>query len=152
MKRTRLAGRIRGFIQAKMKADLTDLILKPKHGKIMHLLPCRSKFPHAGSFTAQTWIAMKLSVLFLFLCCMNAFADGYAQRVTIRKKDASLEDIFKIITKQTGYTFVYTKSVMEKAGKVSVSLHNAPLEEALLECFDHQPLSASILEHHIIVK
>lgn len=97
-------------------------------------------------------IAMKLSCLFLFVCCLHAFSEGYAQRVTIKRKDASIEEIFRAITKQTGYTFVYTKSDIQKARPVTVSLQDATLDEALRACFNQQPLTAGLIENHIVVK
>jgi TonB-linked SusC/RagA family outer membrane protein len=72
--------------------------------------------------------------------------------VTIKKKDASLEEVFRDITRQTGYTFVYTRSIMEKAKRVSIHIQDVTLEEALRECFSNQSLTAAILENHIIVK
>ncbi len=118
----------------------------------MHLSTSRGSFSCQGLISRQLIIAMKLSCLFLFVCCLHAFSEGYAQRVTIKRKDASLEEIFRTITRQTGYTFVYTKSDIQKAKLVTVSLQDATLEEALKACFSQQPLTAGVIEHHIVVK
>ena len=118
----------------------------------MQLSTSRGSFPCHRLISRQFIIAMKLSCLFLFFCCLHAFSEGYAQRVTIKRKDASLEEVFRVITKQTGYTFVYTKSDIQKARPVSISLQDATLDEALKACFSHQPLTAGVIERHIVVK
>jgi TonB-linked SusC/RagA family outer membrane protein len=118
----------------------------------MHLSTSRGSFTCHRLFSRQFIIAMKLSCLFLFVSCLHAFSEGYAQRVTIKRKDASLEEVFRAITKQTGYTFVYTKSDIQKARPVTISLQDATLDEALKACFSQQPLTAGLIENHIVVK
>jgi len=95
---------------------------------------------------------MRFTLLLVTACCLNASADGFAQKVTLHRRDARLEDVFRVITRQTGYTFVYTESDIRKARPVSLALQDAPLEEALRSCFGEQPLEASILGMHIVVK
>lgn len=118
----------------------------------MKLIACRSLAWCTGRSVAKTLLFMKWNAIFLLAFCIQANAGGYAQTVTLSLKDASLETAFKQINKQTGYTFIYTKSTLQKAKRVSVSIQNASLEQALHECFKNQPLAFSFYEKLIIIK
>jgi TonB-linked SusC/RagA family outer membrane protein len=100
----------------------------------------------------QTLSVMRFSFLFLFVCSVHASADGFAQRVTLQRRDAGLEEVFRAITRQTGYTFVYTESDIRRSRPVTLNLQDASLEDALRACFGGQPLEASVLGKHIVVK
>ncbi|MES2431451.1 MAG: TonB-dependent receptor [Bacteroidota bacterium] len=95
---------------------------------------------------------MKLITLFLFIFCIDANAELYSQKVTISYKDVPLSKVFKEMQKQTGCTFVYTESLLKKAGKVTLSVKDIPLEEALEICFQDQPLTYTILNKIVIIK
>src|SRR5690606_12416042 len=85
--------------------------------------------------TAKTLLAMKLSAIILLSACLQVSAKGYAQRVTLSEKNASLETVFRYIEKQTGYVFFFDQHLLDKAKKVSVDLKRASLEKALQACF-----------------
>ncbi|HWJ27423.1 MAG TPA: carboxypeptidase-like regulatory domain-containing protein, partial [Flavisolibacter sp.] len=95
---------------------------------------------------------IKLTLLFLFAFGISAMANGHSQSVTLSLKDAPLEKVFKEITRQTGYNFVYTETVLRKSRPVSISVSNAPLTQVLNECFKNQALSFSVLNNLIIIK
>ncbi|HEY1112620.1 MAG TPA: carboxypeptidase-like regulatory domain-containing protein, partial [Chitinophagaceae bacterium] len=95
---------------------------------------------------------MKLTAIFLLALSLTASAAGNAQRVSLAEKNASLEKIFGVIKKQTGYTFVYTENQIRKANKVSVSVNDASLEQVLDLCFAGQPLSYTVLNKMVVVK
>jgi TonB-linked SusC/RagA family outer membrane protein len=95
---------------------------------------------------------MKLTAIFIFLACVAASAGGYAQKVSISERNASLEKLFKIIEGQTGYVFFYDVSVLKKSKSVSLRVNNLSLEETLALCFKEQPLTYSILNKTIVVK
>ena len=71
----------------------------------------------------------------LFVLCTLVFPfTGFSQenaRVTLNMKDVSLLEVFDEITKQTQYEFVYSKPLIDKAGKVSVNVKNETLEKTL---------------------
>lgn len=95
---------------------------------------------------------MKLTAIFLTIFCVQVCASGYAQRVTINKVDASLEDILLEINKQTGYSYSANTTILTKSKKVSLHVKDADLKTVLDECFKNQPLSYSIKENIIVVK
>lgn len=101
--------------------------------------------------THQTLLAMKLTAIFLFLAFLHAGANTYAQKVTLSERNAPLRQVFKAIEKQTGYSFFYNNRTLQVAGKVDIQVKDAPLQEALDLCFQHQPLSYIIQDRVIIV-
>lgn len=94
---------------------------------------------------------MKLSAFFLSIC-ISAFANGFAQNLTISEKDASIEKIFNLIESQTDYVFFYDYPSLSNTKKITVRLKNAPLAEVLKVCFEHQPLTFTIVDKTIVVK
>ncbi|MEP7376010.1 MAG: SusC/RagA family TonB-linked outer membrane protein [Chitinophagaceae bacterium] len=102
--------------------------------------------------TAKTLLIMKLTAIFLLAACLAASATGKTQTVTLSVKNAPLQDVFLEIKKQTGYTFIYTESLLQEAKKVSLRVKNSPLDETLRACFMEQPFAYTIIEKTIIVK
>lgn len=84
---------------------------------------------------------------------MQVQAEGFSQqRVTLEKKDASLESIFKSIHHQTGYNFLYSNSVINRANPVNIDVENVSLETALDQCLKNQPLIYNIVNKTVVIK
>ncbi|TWI81009.1 TonB-dependent receptor [Chitinophaga japonensis] len=95
---------------------------------------------------------MKFSAIILLAACMQIYAKGHAQHVTLSGKNTSLEKLFRDIEKQTGYVFFYDQKLIDKAPAVSVNLKNTPLEKALEACLKDQALTYSIVGKNIVIK
>lgn len=95
--------------------------------------------------------AMKLTAIFLLLACLTAGAKGFSQ-ITLSKKNAPLQKIFKAIQKQSGYDFFYTYEVIERAGNATVNLNAMPLEEAIEEVLKGKPLTYIITGKTVVIK
>lgn len=89
--------------------------------------------------------------IFVLLACVSASAKGFPQ-ISIAEKNVSLEKVFDKITEQTGYTFVYTGSVLKKTKKVSINIENAPLEKVLQSCLKGQQLDYTIVNRMVVIK
>jgi TonB-dependent starch-binding outer membrane protein SusC len=100
----------------------------------------------------KTLRIMKITAVILLSACLAASANGHSQKVTLNLKDAPLEKVFNEIKKQTGYDFVYKSEVLERAGKVTVSVQNASLQQVLDLCFKDQPLTYKIFQSFIAVR
>jgi TonB-dependent starch-binding outer membrane protein SusC len=100
----------------------------------------------------KTWRIMRLTALILFVACLHVSARTYSQIVTLTERNASLQDIFKAIHQQTGYQFFYEDTLLDKAGKISIIVKNAPVDEVLAECLKDLPITFSIVNRTIIVK
>lgn len=95
---------------------------------------------------------MKLTVLMLFIGCLQVSAEGFAQRITLSKKYSSYSNIFKAIGKQSGYTFFYNNKILKEAGDISVDIKNATLREALNTIFKDRPFSYMISGKTVVIK
>ncbi|MBW7893160.1 MAG: hypothetical protein H3C48_19515, partial [Chitinophagaceae bacterium] len=74
---------------------------------------------------------MKLMTVLMLVCCMQISAKSVSQNVTLKVRDAPLTKVFNEIKKQTGYTFIYTESMLREAKPVSMKVNNATLPETL---------------------
>ena len=88
------------------------------------------KYEHLGvrwkSYTKQS----------IFYCCLFLWlwlipVKGYSQnvRLTLKMNSVTLLQVFDELTRQTGYEFVYSSTILEKVGKVSVNVSNESLEK-----------------------
>jgi TonB-linked SusC/RagA family outer membrane protein len=118
----------------------------------MKLIACCDLFRFQKKGVAKILLVMKMNLILLFAICLNASAKSYSQKITISQKNARLKKVFEEISRQTGYTFVYTESLLQKAKKVTLAITDASLDQALTECFKDQSLTFSILDQLIIIK
>jgi len=93
---------------------------------------------------------MKLTSFLLFVVLMQVSAGSYEQTVSLHQKDVDLGSVFKKITRQTGYTFLYNDKVLTKARSIDINVSDMPLEDALKLCFAGQPLEYSILNKTVV--
>lgn len=94
---------------------------------------------------------MKLTAIILLTACLTASAKTFSQ-VTLSEKNVSLPKVFKEIQKQTGYDFLFSYTLVENAGTVTVNLKNATLKDAVQEILRGKDLTFEILEKTVVVK
>jgi len=112
---------------------------------------CRD--PHAPLHKGvKILIVMKLTIVLLLILTFNAGAATFAQEVTLSAKSISLPQLFEEVKQQTGYAFVYDKSVLAGARPVAVDYRKAPLKEVLNDCLRQQGLTYVLSNGVIIVK
>lgn len=98
-------------------------------------------------------LVMKLTAILLLAFTQTVIsANSYAQRVTISGKNMPLQQVFKEITKQTGYYFIYKEKWTSEFKNVDVRVNDASLEYALDLCFKNQPYTYAIIEKTVVVK
>jgi len=108
-----------------------------------------NRIRYAGSKILQV---MKITAVLLLTACLQVSASGYSQNITLSVKDAPLEKVFGEVKKQTGYSFVYTRELLQYTTSVSLEVKNVPLEKVLENCFKGQPLTYVIEKKFIIIK
>ncbi|MFT3932558.1 MAG: SusC/RagA family TonB-linked outer membrane protein [Chitinophagaceae bacterium] len=94
---------------------------------------------------------MKLITFVLLIVFLNVSARGFTQNINIDAKSAPIVKIFKELKRQTGYTFAYSKSVLQKATPVTINVSNGRLEEVLNQVLKDQPFSYTIIEHTVVI-
>ena len=94
---------------------------------------------------------MKLTAFLIIVATLQVSAGSYAQKVTIAGKDLTLDKIFKIIRKQTGFQFIYDQALLEKAHPVTLSVKDAPIKDVLALCLKEPGLNFSVRNGAIII-
>ena len=100
-------------------------------------------FVKSRSAKRQTFFTWLLIVSCLF---------GRAQTVSLNLQNAPIEKAFAEITKQTGFSFIYTRAQVKNTVPVTLRLQDVPLRVALDQCFANQQVSYIIEEKQIIVQ
>ncbi len=100
----------------------------------------------------KTVLTMKFTAILLFAACLQVSARGYSQRVTLDLRNTSLEKVFKSISKQTGYLFVYDLQLLQTARKIDLDVKEAGIDQVLQLCFKDQPFTYTIVEKTVVVK
>lgn len=95
---------------------------------------------------------MKLTFLILLSFCLHVSASSYSQKITLSAKNMPLEKVFKIIKKQSGYSFFYDHSLLKKTTEININIVDQTLEEALRVCFMNQPVTWSVIGKTIVLK
>ncbi|MGN6493461.1 MAG: carboxypeptidase-like regulatory domain-containing protein, partial [Agriterribacter sp.] len=94
---------------------------------------------------------MNFTAILLLSVSLTVSAGSYSQ-ITLHEKNASLSKVFRQIQKQTGYEFLYSYELLQQAGKVSITVTNASLQQVLDLCLKNKPLSYSIIDRTIVLK
>lgn len=113
-----------------------------------HARPCFVK----GLLSTKLRRIMRWTAFLILAACLNVSAATYAQKVTVTLRNASLEEVFSAVKRQTGYLFFYDRELLRHAGKVTVQANDQPLESFLTAVFKDQPLDYSVKDKTIFLK
>ena len=88
-----------------------------------------------------------------FICCILIFSvlNGYSQRITYSKEHITMQDFFRVIREQTGFTVFANYSLLENAPLISVKAENKPLRALLDEVLTKNGLSYTIEDKTIVL-
>lgn len=95
---------------------------------------------------------MKLICVLTIAACIQASAGSFAQTVSASFTNTPIEKVFKEITRQTGYSFIYQRNQLEQTIPVTLTVRNEQLEQVLRKCFDKQQLTFTIVDKYIVVQ
>jgi hypothetical protein len=91
------------------------------------------------------------SITFL-LMVLIAYSSASAQQINLNVKNAPIEQVLKIIKSQTKYTFVYKEGLFSKAGKVTLNMPDANINQILDKVFEGKPYPYEIIENVVVLK
>jgi len=94
---------------------------------------------------------MKVTIIIMTLFLLQVSAATKAQ-ITLDSKGASLRNVLKSISKQSGYDFIYTDQDLNGANPVSFKLNNESIENALKACFEGQPLVYEVSDKTVMIR
>jgi len=95
---------------------------------------------------------MKLTTVLLFAIIMQVSAATFAQKVTLRKQNVTLKEIFKEIRKQTGYDVFYHADQINTSATINANFTNTPLDQVIARCLEGQSLDYIIDEKTIVIR
>jgi len=94
---------------------------------------------------------INLSTILIVVACFHSNANIYAQKISLREKNVSLERVLESIMRQSDYVFVYNSDRVEKL-KVTINVENSSIEKALEACFRNLPFTYKIIKKNILIK
>lgn len=95
-------------------------------------------------------LTMKLTTIILLTTFIQVSASTFAQKLNYIKKNASLEEIFKEIQKQTGYTVFWSSNSLSN-NRLDVAFKEASLPKVMEKCLDGQHLSFTIENRTVVI-
>lgn len=111
-----------------------------------------SEFLQRLSVGRRILLAMKLTMVLTILLSANAFADALSQTVNLQLENVTLREAFKELKLQTGMYFVFNEEEVAQDVKLSVSVHNSSIENAMKQILAGLPYSFECLEGMVVIK
>lgn len=105
-----------------------------------------------GRCAAKILFIMKLTTFILITTFLQVNASTFAQRVSLTKKNASMEKVFEEISLQTGYDFLFSTATLKNIKPVTIKAKDVELKDVLKMIFTGQPLEYSIENKAILVR
>ncbi|MEJ2882974.1 SusC/RagA family TonB-linked outer membrane protein [Pedobacter sp. GR22-6] len=103
--------------------------------------------------TKRKWLMRaNITTVLLIVCIIQVSASSFAQKITFSRKEVSFKQLFREITRQTGYSIFYADSKIDQNRRLDVNFSEASIEEVLNESFYGQALSYTIRDKNIIVE
>jgi TonB-linked SusC/RagA family outer membrane protein len=100
----------------------------------------------------QFLLVMKLTTLFLIIAIMQVSASGFAQKLTLNKRQSTISTVFKEIRKQTGYNIIWEPEKLNGNRKIETNFNNADLSDVLNRCLSGTDLGYEIEDKTIVIK
>ncbi|NLR80606.1 TonB-dependent receptor [Chitinophaga eiseniae] len=94
---------------------------------------------------------MKLTFLLLTTALLQVSATGYAQLITWSGHNVPVEKLFSVIRRQSGYTVVASRDVLEKARPVTLKVENVSIQTFLDLMLKDQPLKYVIENKSVFI-
>ena len=89
----------------------------------------------------QLIMQIKLTGILLLGAFLHASAGSIAQNITLKVKNAPLQEVLQTVKKQTGYNFFYNGELLADAKPVTLDVKNTTIDKVLQLMFSNQPLN-----------
>lgn len=94
---------------------------------------------------------MKLSATLIIVAILQVSASSKAQNVSLNVRETRLEEVFRLLEKQTGYNFLFNSEVTKKAAPVSLSVKQQPLNTVLNNLLGRMNLSFVVEDRTVVI-
>jgi len=113
------------------------------HGQV---LPLRRLVP------PKLFRIMRSTAILLLTTALHVSAKGYSQNITLSYRHITLEKAFRLIEKQTDYSFLWNQTVLDKMPPVDIEVRDAPLTRVLDSCLKGLPLTYKIKDKVVLIE
>lgn len=111
------------------------------------------KNPDRPDNTVRRTTMRCIGTLCLLLACLAPFRSMAAQPlINLSMKNAAVKEVIWAIEKQSKIAFVFNAEVLDKVGRISVTIRNQPVEQALQICLRDTPLTYVKQQSVIVIK
>lgn len=98
-------------------------------------------------------LKMKLTGLFVLFSLFTIMANtGYSQAITIDLEDTTIDRVIDRIEVTSSYSFIYNTRFVDLKRKVSLSVHEAPIERILSLLFEETKTSFEVMGNEIYLR
>jgi TonB-linked SusC/RagA family outer membrane protein len=97
-------------------------------------------------------LVMKITFFFILIAALHVSASSFAQKINLKVSHAPLKEVFEEITKQSGYSFLFSDRQLKETHPVSLDLRDIPIQEALGKILADQHLTYTISLNTIVIK
>lgn len=108
-------------------------------------------FPHRGRWS-QILLRMKLTFVLVFCMLVQTFAAVNAQTVTLKKQNASLEEIIWELKEQTKFVFLYSSVDIATVKGIDIDMQNSQIDAILKKCLEGTDLQFVKENNAIIIR
>ena len=108
-------------------------------------------FPHRGRWS-QILLRMKLTFVLVFCMSVQTFAAVNAQTVTLKKQNASLEEIIWELKEQTKFVFLYSSADVATVKGIDIDMQNSQIDAILKKCLEGTDLQFVKENNAIIIR
>lgn len=108
-------------------------------------------FPHRGRWS-QIMLRMKLTFVLVFCMLVQTFAAVNAQTVTLKKQNASLEEIIWELKEQTKFVFLYSSADIATVKGIDIDMQNSQIDAILKKCLEGTDLQFVKENNAIIIR
>jgi TonB-linked SusC/RagA family outer membrane protein len=95
---------------------------------------------------------MKLTFLFILATCLQAVASGFSQTVDLSVRNATAEEVFRSIERQTSLGFIYAREQLKGLKNVDITVRRAPVSQVLDLVFRDSELTYVVSGGNVIIR
>lgn len=101
---------------------------------------------------AKLLTVMRLTAFILLTASLHVSAASYPQNITISSRKITLENVFKLVEDQTGFSFLWNENLLDKSRIVRMEVKDAPLNTVMDICLRGLPLTYVIKDKVVMIE
>src|SRR5258708_5267723 len=114
-------------------------------------LHCKAS-PIGGILLTKLLLVMRITAILILGASLHVSANSFSQSITLTAKKISIEKAFRLIERQTDFSFLWNESELDKSRIISIDVKDAPLSSVLDICLRGLPLSYRIIDKMVLIR